>query len=236
MDAMKRHMITIVAVGCLLGGCSHDAEQTAPTAGGTTGDTTDSTQPSGTGDGPQTGASEGGDESGAPSPEGEGAADMPIGRRIRRMTADQYMRSLEVVTGQTWSGYEEFAAAMGQPDYVELVDDDRTLSVTFQKFAFDAASATCRAAVARDLSEGSSVILRHATVDDDDPEAVRANLRHLMLRFLAVDVDTQDPILDPWAELMLAANEMDGPIEEVRAERWAAVCVGLATHSDFITY
>lgn len=235
MNAMKRHVIRIVAMGFLASGCANEGSD-ADGAGGTTGDATGSAPGSGATDDLDTDASEGGDESGAPSPRGEGAADSPIGRRIRRMTADQYIRSLELVTGQTWSGYEEFAAAMGRPDYVELVDDDRTLSVTFQKFAFDAASATCRAAVAQDLAQGTSVILRHAGADDDASDSVRFNMSHLALRFLAVDADPNDPFLDPWVDLVLAPNETDDPIADVRAERWAAVCVGLATHPDFITY
>ncbi len=232
---MKRNVIKFVAVVCLSGGCINSADETG-SPGGATSETTAAAQTSGSAESSGADASEGGDESGAPSPEGQGAADTPIGRRIRRMTADQYMRSLEVVTGQTWGGYEEFAAAMGQPDYVELVDDDRTLSVTFQKFAFDAASATCRAAVDHDVADGTSIILRHATVEDEAPELVRANLRHLMLRFLAVDVDPEDPSLDPWAELLLAPHKTEVSTSEVRMERWTAVCVGLATHPDFITY
>src|SRR5688572_20176856 len=59
-------------------------------------------------------------ETGAPEPDGEGPAEFPAGRRIRRMTADQYMRSLEVATGQTWPDYAEFAAALGKADYAEI--------------------------------------------------------------------------------------------------------------------
>jgi hypothetical protein len=60
----------------------------------------------------------------------------------------------------------------------------------------------------------------------------------LLLRFWAVEVtEPTDERLVPWLGL-LSAPRRDG--EELanadRLARWKAVCVGLATHPDFLTY
>jgi hypothetical protein len=171
-------------------------------------------------------------ETGAPEPEGEGPAEFPAGRRIRRMTADQYMRSLEIATGQTWPDYAEFAPALGKADYAEIVSEDRALSVTFDKFIHDAALSTCRAAVDADVEQGTGVILRDVAIDSDDEAFIRANLVYLTLRFLASDVQPSDPRLDVWVDLV-ADTSLD---DDARRERWVAVCVGFATHPDFVAY
>lgn len=228
----------LIAPGCYEGVAGFgDTDESAPTEGPNSG-------PSG-GSGAETegedSSAEGGDDgdSGAPSPEGEGPAELPIGRAIRRMTADQYVRSLEVVTGQTWDEYPEFAAAMGKADYAEITQHDRTLSVTFEKFINDAALDVCQRAVDADADEGGTVILRHATLDDADEAAVRTNVQYLLLRFLADDAELDSEAVDPWAALVLAPVDAETPEEdvaEVRRARWTAVCLGLATHVDFITY
>ncbi len=177
-----------------------------------------------------------GGDSGSPTPEGEGPAELPVGRAIRRMTADQFVRSLERATTQRWDGFEAYSAAMGKANFSEITEHDRNLSVTFEKFATDAAIATCRAAVELDAGENTQTILRHATLEDLDESAVRANVQYLVLRFLADEVELDDPRVDVWAELVLAPMGADLEPRDILRERWAAVCVGLATHVDFITY
>lgn len=195
----------------------------------------------GTADGDDSGGDDGADDddsgdSGSPSPEGEGPAELPVGRAIRRMTADQYVRSLELATTQRWADFEAYSAAMGKADFSEITEQDRTLSVTFEKFANDAAIATCRAAVELDANDDTQIILRHATLLSLEETDVRANVQYLVLRFLADEVELDDPRVDVWAELVLApmGPELEPP--DAMQERWAAVCVGLATHVDFITY
>ena len=201
--------------------------------------------PDGQTDGDDDDADDDGD-SGSPNPDGEGPAELPQGRAIRRMTADQYVRSLEKVTGQAWADFELYAAAMGKADYAEITEHDRTLSVTFEKFANDAAITVCRDAVDTDVTEGRDTILRFASVETDLEGAVlpaaeadvRANIQYLFLRFLADEVELDSSLIDPWADLVLApvvpSEEQSG--EAIARERWAAVCVGLATHVDFLTY
>ena len=53
----------------------------------------------------------------APERDPVGEATLPAGRRLRRMSAEQFVASLEVATGERWADYEGFAAAMGRADY-----------------------------------------------------------------------------------------------------------------------
>lgn len=127
---------------------------------------------------------------------------------------------------------------MGKADYAEITRHDRTLSLTFDKFAHDAALWSCRAAVDADVANASAVILRH--VDPSlqapaDATSVRANVAYLLLRFLAVDAAAADSRVDVFADLVLAPSAAD-PSLETRRERWTAVCVALATHPDFVAY
>ena len=183
-----------------------------------------------------------------PAPEDEGLApperdpiapaEVAPGRRLRRLTADQLVASLEVATGERWADYERFAGSLGRADFAEVTEEGRELNVTFEKLASDAARATCAAALEKDL-EGREpgVILHHVGVAHRDPADLAANLKHLQLRFLGVRVvDDADPRLTPWMDLLTHAP--DGtPIEDATmATRWEAVCIGLATHPDFLTY
>ena len=248
---MNTKALTFVALGVLLTACNPGAGAREETdgvdslsqdeAGGDAGEATD---------GPDGPGSEGpGDDdgdSGAPTPDDEGPAELPQGRQIRRLTADQFVRSLEKVTGQPWPDYPLYAAAMGKADFAEITEHDRNLSVTFEKFANDAATATCRAAVDSDATGETDAILRLAKLDVDDSGElapiletdVRANIQYLFLRFLGDEVALDSALVDPWVELILAPMITDAELTavDVQRERWAAVCVGFSTHVDFITY
>lgn len=170
--------------------------------------------------------------------------EVPETKRVRRLTADQFFASLLVATGQRWDEQEQFAATLGRPDFAEVTAEGREMSVGFAKLAGDAARQTCRRAVERDLGEsdpGSRVILREIVevnpLDPFDAE-VTDNLRYLTLRFLGVHViDDADRRIQPW--LSVLQDGLD-PSDEARfgeaADRWIAVCTGLALHPDFLTY
>lgn len=161
------------------------------------------------------------------------------GRVIRRLTADQLNRSLTVVTGETWTDFDRYAGALGQPDLVEVTDEGLSPSVAFAKLVEDAARTTCDAAVERDLTRPAAerVILRHATPDDDDLPTLVANVRYLYLRFHALDLAADDERLAPALGLLTAAPAAGGALSRAgRIARWKALCVGLVTHPDFLTY
>ena len=247
---MNTKALTIVTLGVLLTACYEGAGSRGETDGIDGPSAGESGDEAGDGsEGPareDDGGDDDGGDSGSPNPDGEGPAELPQGRQIRRLSADQFVRSLEKVTGQPWPDYEIYAAAMGKADFAEITEHDRNLSVTFEKFANDAAIATCRAAVDSDATGETDAILRLAKLDLDDSgelapilEAnVRANVQYLFLRFLGDEVALDSAQVDPWVELVLAPMITDETVTalDVQRERWAAVCVGFATHVDFITY
>jgi hypothetical protein len=184
---------------------------------------------------------------GDPAPEGTsaptaretaGPAELEPVRRGRRLTADQFHRSLALATGFPWTRYEQFASSLGRPDYAEITAEGLEASVTFDKLVHDAARESCARAVIADGGRpvpGSETILRYASVADRDPAVLRENLAYLLLRFHAVDVagDGADPRLDPYLDLLLEPAPGN---DTQMAYRWVAVCVALATHPDFLTY
>lgn len=173
-----------------------------------------------------------------------GPADLPQGRALRRMSAAQFNASLTVATGQTWRDYETYAAALGRADFAQVTEEGVEFNVTFEKLVEDAARVTCRAAVTADEADGveSPVILRHVTSVERDPVMYRANLEYMLLRFLgATDFAADDERLAPWMTLLQAPTyDAEGTeaelTDELMAERWTAVCVGLVTHPDFVSY
>jgi hypothetical protein len=164
----------------------------------------------------------------------ESPTDSEPGRRLRRLSADQFARSLQVVTGQTWSRYAQFAGALGKADWSQITEEGVDIGVTFDKLVTDAARETCRRAV----TAPGQAIMRHATLADRPAtarEAVRTNLKYLLLRFHGVDVTADDdPRLAPWLGILEGGTP---PATDAQmGQRWEAVCIGLATHVDFLTY
>jgi hypothetical protein len=178
-----------------------------------------------------------GPDSGEPGHHGEGDAVTPGGRSVRRMTAAQFHASLVTVTGQAWPLFDDYAGAMGKADFAEITEDGRELSVTFDKFIHDAAMYSCDAAVDADLAGAEpGTILRWATVADRDEQTIRRNLDYLVLRFLGQEMKQEDARVSPWMNLLTATPE-EGEIDDALMQaRWIAVCVGLVTHPDFVTY
>lgn len=178
-----------------------------------------------------------GADDGEPGHHGEGDAEEPAGRRMRRMTAAQFHRSLVMVTGQPWPLFDDYAGAMGQADYAEITDEGRELSVTFDKFVHDAALHSCAAAIAAD-GDGSDAgtVMRWVTVSERDLVKIRRNLDYLMLRFLGQEMDAEDPRVEPWMDLLVAEPDEGELDDALMRERWTAVCIGLVTHPDFVTY
>lgn len=179
------------------------------------------------------------DEAHAPVREPVGSALYGQARQVQRMTSDQVRRSLEEATGEIWRDYEDFAGAMGRPDLTEVTEEGQAMNSTFVKILEDAARVSCDAAVEADLGRSAEarVILRHASATDTDRGVLSKNLGYLLLRFWAVDVDEYDERLEPWLNVLTAPNEAGEELnEDDRLERWKLVCVGLATHPNFLTY
>ncbi len=212
--------LTATLVGCRNEGSKSTDE--AADAGDTVGESDDS------------GGSE---DSEPPGKEGEGSAEYPRARQVARLSADQFHASLIVATGQAWVDYPEYSAALGKPDLAEVTEESRSFSISFDKFAHDAARSTCRLAIDAEVGGGEPVIMRFADPSDRGEAEYVANLQYLLLRFLAIEVDPGDSRIEPWLTLLQApppeGEQLD---DELMADRWWAVCVGLATHPDFLSY
>ena len=61
--------------------------------------------------------------------------EVPETKRIRRLTADQFVASLDGATGQRWDDEEEFAATLGRPDFAEVTAEGRERSGGVAKLA-----------------------------------------------------------------------------------------------------
>ncbi|RMH23006.1 MAG: hypothetical protein D6701_00770 [Gemmatimonadetes bacterium] len=89
----------------------------------------------------------------------------------------------------------------------------------------------------RTAPAGEGAILRHVSARDRAPEALAANLRYLFLRFLSVEITSDDdPRLGPWMTVLTTPPVEGEFTDEAMEDRWQAVCVGLVTHPDFLTY
>ncbi|MDQ3031470.1 MAG: hypothetical protein M3Y87_03565 [Myxococcota bacterium] len=175
-----------------------------------------------------------------------GSVDDSAARRVRRLTAEQWNASLTVATGQEWSDWDENADALGRPDFTMVTDEGEQMSVVFEQLIGDAARETCGLAVRADraLAAGEErVILGSLDLDAAEPAARIANLRRLLLRFHGHDVARDDDArVTPWRELLeapLDRADLGSAVRtdaDVEALRWEAICIGLATHSDFLTY
>lgn len=169
-----------------------------------------------------------------PGRDPETPTDTAPGRRIRRLSADQFSRSLQVATGQTWTRYAQYAGALGKADWSQITEEGTDIGVTFDKLVADAARETCRKAV----TAPGQAIMRYASVSDRPGVAdvkILANLKYLMLRFLGEDITADDdPRLEPWLGIIYGGSRIT--TDALMATRWEAICIGLATHPDFLTY
>jgi hypothetical protein len=158
-------------------------------------------------------------------------------RNSRRLSARQLNLALEAATAERWLGparvadpnsYTGFtdapaadllalyAPSLGTPDYNYTVRESGEATVTFSKYAEDAARAVC----AKAASKAPSVLEAEPTLDEP---AARRNVAALLLRF--------------WGAQALPADERVTELLGVeRTGGWSSVCVALATHPNFLTY
>ena len=168
-------------------------------------------------------------------------------RSRRRMDLDQLDASIRAVTGGIgWterSGnndinlFEQLASTLGKPDYAEITDEDLEPTAMFQKFLDDAARKVCADLMDAEAARASAdrTFFVHAEPDDawsSHPDAAKANLRYLLLRFHGKKVAVDDPRMNPWTWLMQSAEHVGAEAPDV----WRTVCVGLIVHPDFYTY
>lgn len=177
----------------------------------------------------------------------------PPHRARRRMDIDQLSRAIVQATGgigwtrtsggQEIDRFEEFAATLGRPDYVEVTQEDLTPSALFQKFLSDAARDVCDKLLERELNPDTvveRVFFTHLQVESDgslsgDDADITANLAALRLRFHGVAAAPDDPESAELAQLRWLYDSAMHVAGDA-AVAWRTVCVGLITHPDFYSY
>lgn len=161
----------------------------------------------------------------------------PTSRARRRMNIDQLDAAFRRVSGGIgWTEmrgqievnlFEDLAATLGKPDYIQITTESLEPSALFQKFLDDAARKVCAAVVERDrATPAAAVLIPQADIDPD------VHLRHLLLRWHGRDVPLDSPDLMHWRWLYDSVSFVTGDDDAA----WHAVCATLYTHPDFYSY
>lgn len=182
-------------------------------------------------------------------------------RPRRRMNVDQLSDAVRRVSGGIgWTDnrgqdiFENLSATLGKPDYIQRTTEELEPTVLFQKFLDDAARDVCSRMLSADLASWEReraiasgeaeadpadpvperILLRHVGPEDtiaDAPDAVDANLRHLVAWFHNREV-TDEGSLSHLKWLVESAAFVTGE----PTQSWLGVCGVLFTHPDFYTY
>ena len=167
----------------------------------------------------------------------------PGERDRRRMDIDQLDAAIQQVTGGlywrvgTTNQFQALSATLGKPDFIDATSEDLAPSLLFQKFLGDAAASVCTelAVVDPGRAERDRTLLLHAGPTDtleSNPDAIEANLVHLLLRYHGRRLEPGDEQLNAWRWLFESSSHLNNdPVAS-----WRAVCVGLISHPDFYTY
>lgn len=173
-----------------------------------------------------------------PDPEEQGGN---VGRAPRRLTVAQLDRSILVATGREWTDLPRYATSLGAADYALANTENTEANLVFAKFLEDGARKVCLATASADLAtpDAADRILSPeipATVTDwtaATDEQVRANLRHLSLRFWGSELEREE--LDAYVSLFQRAAVRGKAINQ-RRQVWGVVCIALMTDPRFFTY
>ncbi|NUP12005.1 MAG: hypothetical protein HOW73_38655 [Polyangiaceae bacterium] len=176
---------------------------------------------------------------------------------VRRLSLSQLRRILPLAFGLeadgttpvTWhledgrQGLNAMAPTLGEPDYIEVTEENLEASPMYVKFMDDAARDVCNRAIDADIAKTNAaerVVMRHAGIDADSDEAISKNLAYLVLRLHGVRLEAGDEDIARWqgvydgalAEAKTAAEED----ADAKVEAWNAVCVALTVAPEFHLY
>jgi hypothetical protein len=168
----------------------------------------------------------------------------PIVRERRRMTVEQLDTALRDVTGGIgWddgadSVLDDLALTLGQPDFLDVTNEDLNVSPIFSKFLADGARDVCLELMEEDpkrTAEERTFFMKADVTDTalSNPTDVKANFERLILRFHGQRVATDS---DEMAQWMTAFEKVGEAYGEDNQGAWQAMCVGLVTHPRFYTY
>lgn len=183
----------------------------------------------------------------------------PTSRDIKRLSIDMLEGSIPVVAGDDAGGepirwtvvYQgtEYAvldqdvlgATLGRPDWREVTAEPAEPTSLYLKFMDDMGREVCGRMIDADQATADAEarrLIRFAALDDaDDADAIRANLRYLMLRFLGERVDDADAEATADLEALFDAGVATAAAGSSPAlAGWTTVCVALFTSPAFHLY
>lgn len=159
-------------------------------------------------------------------------------RHKKRMKIAHVKASMERVSGgilwevngiDKWSDYYD---TLGVPDYEFTVQEDRTVSVMFQKFLDDAAAHTCTEWIQQESNGANGSFFSEIEPDELDLEKIRLNMVALRRLFHGQITPADAPIVDSLVDLHYTVVQRTNSLEQA----WTSVCIGLFTHPDFFMY
>lgn len=197
-----------------------------------------------------TGATGGG--SGGSTGGGTGVT-FPESAGTQRLSIRQLATTLPIVLGgNTWmtnsttQGFTSRAATLGEPDYINEVEENLEPSALFMKFMGDAARDGCTRTANADaaLAANSRVLMRFVSLTDtvtSNRTAVDENLRYLKLRFHGVkvqpaDTTTIEALRTVFDSAVRGAAGANTPTAAHVKEGWRTVCVALLTAPEYHLY
>lgn len=160
----------------------------------------------------------------------------------------------DLVRNEEVNQFDVLARTLGKPDYIQNTEEELEPTILFQKFLGDAARSVCAKMLERDLAVveveqeyalrpfedppedlPQKTLLMHVTPEDtidNNPEAVDANLRAMLMRFHGrVVADDDGAALANWRWLLKSSRHVAEP-----AQAWNAMCIALFTHPDFYSF
>lgn len=173
----------------------------------------------------------------------------PLSRGVRRMPIDTLQASMTRVAGTDiygvpieWkfngkNGFSDgaFGKALGRPDFQASTDESKVSNSLYLKFVGDAARDICMQMAKNDMKRADTkarALFPQAPVDGSASDAqIEDNLRYLVLRFLGLRVDAQDPMIPALRKVydagVASVNAPSGAELTPAAEGWRGVCVSL---------
>lgn len=177
----------------------------------------------------------------------------PESAGTQRLSIRQLAQSMPVVLGgNTWmvsstaQGFTSRAATLGEPDYINEVEENLEPSALFMKFMGDAARDGCTRTANADaaLAANARVLMRFVSLTDtvgSNRTGVDENLRYLKLRFHGVKVQPADTtsiagLRTVFDAAVRGAAGSNTPTAAHVKEGWRSVCVALLTAPEYHLY
>ena len=147
----------------------------------------------------------------------------------------------------TAEGFERYASSLGEPDYIEVTEENLDPSPMYAKFMDDAARDVCARVLVADTAktDASKRVLMRLASDTDtvatNPTAIDQNLRYLSLRLFGEKLADDDVTTIAGLRTVFdsTAKESAGGSSPAAADvkaGWKAVCVAMVVAPEFHVY